>query len=462
VIALEDGSDQLGLVSVADGSLRVLKSGQWRGDTRIFFSPDGRFLGYDLPQGDAGPERDVFVMTVDGAREIPAVVHRGRDIMMGWSLDGKRLLFASDRTGAQSLWSVAFVDGKPQGDPVLIKADIGEAESLGVTRAGALYYGLVPGRPTSSLQIATFDFATGKLLNPRDITQDYLESNSEPNWSPDGKLLAYVSTRGRGWASNALLVIRSAETLQVIRELRPKLRSYNLTGWAPDGQSLLAQGRDSDGRGGAFRIDAQTAAVSSLVLDGIHARLTYPAWSPDGKSLYFSRRLDNDVAFFKREIASGAEKEVIRRPALGAVNLSPDGRYIATGSSEPSTNSRLMLLIPVDGGESRVVMRVPSGVPASELENRRKGQNVSGVVWAPDNRSFLTFKSVEGSNEREMWQVPVDGGAPHKLATTRPLQAFRVQPGGQQIAYAVSDPAPPPTSEIWALENFVTSAIPNK
>jgi hypothetical protein len=43
----KDRTMQLGLISVPDGSFRMLKSVDWRGAARMFFSPNGRWLGYD-------------------------------------------------------------------------------------------------------------------------------------------------------------------------------------------------------------------------------------------------------------------------------------------------------------------------------------------------------------------------------------------------------------------------------
>ena len=71
----------------------------------MFFSPDGRDLAYDLPASDTSHQRDVFVLAVDASREIPVVVHSSNDVVMGWSPDGRQLLFASDRrSGAMGLW----------------------------------------------------------------------------------------------------------------------------------------------------------------------------------------------------------------------------------------------------------------------------------------------------------------------------------------------------------------------
>jgi len=94
-VTRRDRTNQLGLISVADGSLRVLKSPDWRGASRVFFSPDGKQLGYDLPESDTRQQRDVFVISLDGAAEIRAVADRANDIMMGWSPDGRWLAPAS-------------------------------------------------------------------------------------------------------------------------------------------------------------------------------------------------------------------------------------------------------------------------------------------------------------------------------------------------------------------------------
>src|SRR6185437_2490222 len=95
-IGRKDRTTQIGLVSLQDGSLRILKSLDWKGPGRIFLSPDGKYLGYDLPEGAQPDPHDVFVMAIDGSREIPIAPHRGHDRVAGWSPDGKQLLFSSD------------------------------------------------------------------------------------------------------------------------------------------------------------------------------------------------------------------------------------------------------------------------------------------------------------------------------------------------------------------------------
>ena len=138
-VALTDRTAQIGTVTVSDGTFRVLKSVDWRGPSRMFVSPDGRDIAYDLPANENTTERDVFVIAADGSRESPVGSHSSDDAAMGWSPDGTRLLFRSDRSGSEALWAQAFADRKPQGRAELIKPDIGRVSSLGVTRGGALH-----------------------------------------------------------------------------------------------------------------------------------------------------------------------------------------------------------------------------------------------------------------------------------------------------------------------------------
>jgi len=468
---------QIGLISVRDRSLRVLKSVDWRGTGRIFFSPDGKYIGYDLPKPDTNRQHDVFVMSVDGASELPVVTRPSLNFMMGWSPDGKWLLFASNVTGPMSLWALPFGNGKPTGTPELIKRDIGWAEPMGVTASGSLYYGITPLRDEGlSIQVASLDFRTGKLLAaPTDIAPERPESDSQPAWSPDGKYLAYISTRGRVGSANAqnkghslrdrALVIRSAETGRVVRELECKLNSGPpALAWASDGLSLLMPGVDLKGRRGVYRIDTQTGETSSVVLFPTKGRPL--AWSPDGKNLYFRRSVSDgkEIVFVQRDIATGIEKELIRRPFLSTgINLSPDGQYIATAGINPSNNSRIMLLIPTAGGEPRELIRVAAGVNGSDLTNFNNGQALMGATWASDSQGFMTRKLVRGEKPTdELWWVPLDGSAPRKLDLPPSNVAwgsgFSVHPDGHRVAYTINETARPQTSEVWVLENFLPKA----
>ena len=478
VVSRRDRTQQIALVSVPDGSLRVLKSLDWRGASGVFFSPDGKYVGFDLPQNESGSARDVFVLSVDGSREIHAVAHPSNDLMMGWSPDGKWLLFVSDRSGSMDLWGQALSDGKPQGAPERLRANIPVAQHMnpmGITRSGALYYGIGRSQDRYKIQIGEFDFATGKLSHLTDIAQDYLESNVLPVWSPDGRQLVYKSLRGpAGRPTHEVVVIRSMDTGET-RELRPKLSYFGPMMWSPDGRSFLTLGGDLKGRAGIYQIDVQTGNATTLLLDRPGERSFYPIWAPDGKSFYFRRDYSatDDSGYIQVDMATGKETELVRRKVLSQVDLSPDGRYFATRSVDEATNSRTLLLISVAGGEIRELKRYPSGLPPQDLAADHKGVWLMQGAWAPDGRSVLAVSirqpigGVNRENAEELWRFPIDGEVPQKLDFDRSLETWSpasliMHPDGRRVAIQIVETAPRRDSEVWVLENFLPTLAAKK
>ncbi len=152
-------------------------------------------------------------------------------------------------------------------------------------------------------------------------------------------------------------------------------------------------------------------------------------------------------------MAGGEPKELLRRPDLGGVFISPDSKYIAlVGKGEPGKPT---LVIPVAGGEPRELMTAAAPL------------TISMGMWAPDSRSIFLKKSTTGPipEQTEIWRVPVEGGQPVKLdMNVNPDQhiigPFRVSPDGRQIAFIRGETIPL-KNEIWVLENFLSS-IPGK
>lgn len=65
-----DKTAQIGLVAVQDGSLRVLKSIDWRGSSKLFFSPDSKYLN-PVHDGSLRTLEDVVEFYSEGGRPNP-------------------------------------------------------------------------------------------------------------------------------------------------------------------------------------------------------------------------------------------------------------------------------------------------------------------------------------------------------------------------------------------------------
>ncbi len=438
-----DRTGQMGLVSTADGALRVLKSANWRGASNIACSPDGRYLAYDLPASDDSEQREIYVMATDASRETPVVTHPANDRVLGWSPDGKHLLFASNRSGSNGVWALPVADGKSQGEAKLIKADI-DPNALGLTRSGVLYYSVrVSGL---DVYVASADFQAGKLLSPpANVAQQYVGFNNNPKWSPDGKYLAYLSRRGPTENADRMtvLAIRSTETGKV-RELTPNLNFYDRPLWSPDGSFLVVTGTDSKGRWGIHRIDGQSGETTAVVMsDADRHQVTACGWSPDGKILFiwFADLHSKEGVIVAREVRSGQEREIVRRGGLSrGADVTPDGRWLAITTADPDNKTTSLLLLPTAGGEPRELLRV------------RAPQDLGGgVEWSPDGSFLLFAKYYDNRTRRETWRISAEGGTPDKLELNG--WGHRIHPDARRVAFVMGDRFR--MVEVWAMENFL-------
>lgn len=210
---------QLVLVSVADGSLKVI------GSSQVYlaqFSPDGRYIAYarfgKLPSSGL----DIFVLHIADGRETPLVENPGYDGHPMWTPDGRHVLFISSRLGVRlgDLWSIRVTEGRPDGPPELVKESLGIARPMGFSRDGNFYYRTET--EMRDIHVAEVDPQTGKLVSrPEQLIGRYI--NAGPAWSPDGQYLAYYSQRGAasGGEGALTIVIRSTKTGEE-RVLSPK------------------------------------------------------------------------------------------------------------------------------------------------------------------------------------------------------------------------------------------------
>lgn len=345
-IESKGGPYNLGLFSITDGSMRVFKTYQSRSWGTIRFSPDGRYIAYDLRQKDDPAQRDIFLISVDDGREIPLIEHPADDSLLGWAPDGKRLVFASDRTGLMGVWVINLVDGQREGVPKLLKTQMGKFTPLGMDRDGSYYFGLDSGAK-QSFYTATLDPETGKVLKPPvEVVKPSDGTINMPEWSPDGKQLAYlVCDKDR---DRRRLVIHSLAT-GASREIvpKPQFKSFNIGSlrWSPDGRFLLGWGQ-LEKEWAVLQIDVHSGEVSSIKEGGFWG----PKWSPNGKAIYF---------------AGPARRH--QRP-----DVLPKRSGNRQGDRDVRTAAGLLLLDALPGRQANRVRRFRGGCHQSDTCHRRR------------------------------------------------------------------------------------------
>lgn len=447
-LSRKDRTNQIALISVEDASVRILKSMDWRGVQKMSLSPDGRYIVYDFPPKEDAQERDIYLLATDGSREVRLTEHRANDLFPIWTPDGKSVLFASDRTGTLGLYAIKVAEGKPQGSQELVKSDIGRALPMGITRNGSFYYGVQS--ELRDIYFAEIDIHQRKLITtPRPLSesQRLISGNFSPDWSPDGKYLAYLLHLGAlpGEIGPQHLAIRSVETGEE-RVFSPKLSYMSRPRWAPNGRSIFVTGKDLKSRQGLYKIDAQTGEISVIV----HSEPgTYAQWvecSPDGRTIFYNEGNPKGNRLVKRDIETGQETELLRG-TVRDIAVSPDGRQLLLNFSYPKAPQSLWLMSTA-GGEPREVLRA------------KEGENIvgfRGFAWTQDGKSALYIKKTNNDPKDEtfeLWQISVDGGEPQSLGLKMSsLRQVRLHPDGKRIVFVAGQPK----GEVWVMENFLPS-----
>ncbi len=452
-----DNTSQIALMSAADGFVKVLKSLDWRYPDNLRFSPDDRYLAYDLPPDSENPHRDIYLLATDGSREIPLVKHPADDAVLDWSPQGETLLFESDRTGTNGAWMVQFDGGQPQGFPELVQRDLGETVfPLGFARKGEFYYGVASS--TREAYTARLDLEKGEAVEPPSpVSQKFIGSNAAPEWSPDGKSLAYIHLKDSNPWLPATIVIRSLTTGEE-RQLYPELKRLMNKGpgqrlalrWSSDGKKLLVVGADRKNRHGLFLIDVETGETTPAVLAdaGGHA-VRYGRWSADGNALFFVRGPGHqqEPRIVKRSLETGAEEVLYRSDfQLFDLAVSPNGEWLAFSEwnreGEAGKETQDVKVIPSQGGEARLLFQVPLG------------EKLLVVGWTPQGGEVLFIRNPQNARKPAayLWAVAAQGGEPRKLELgMNVLDNIRFHPDGRQVAFDSGQSR----AEIWVLKNFL-------
>lgn len=450
----EIGSPELGLVSVEDGSVHPLKTihGIDPYPIEAQFSPDGRYIVYDFPQEQNSRKTDISLISSDGEHEIALIEHPADDRLLGWSPDGKSILFVSDRTGTWDAWIIQVSEGRPIGNPHLIRREIGLIGSLGFTQDGSFYYS-TPGL-FSDIYSASIDPETGKIVNPpKKNPLPYEGQNIRPDLSPDGKHLVYISLRGPA-GRKSVLCIYSLESGEV-RELSPKaeFRYFSYPRWTPDGCSILLRADHLKEGKGIYKVNSQTGETTLLIQKKDEA----PAWSPvvslDGRSVFYIRETSKEFyQIMKRNLETGKEKEFYRTPPHdnNIIALSPDGQRLALMMREEE-DMRVLKVFQITGGEPIELHRFWQG-----------GRHIIDIDWSPDGR-YIYFEKRRHDPESEnwmLWRISSEGGEAQNLGLAmHSFTQISIHPDGKRITFASSSMHEKVGAAVWLMENFLNTVL---
>jgi Tol biopolymer transport system component len=361
------------------------------------FSPDGQWLVFS---GEMSGNRDIYLQSVGGQNAIDLTPDSPvADDQPAFSPDGERIAFRSERDGGG-----IFVMGR-----------------------------------------------TGE--GPRRVTR----RGFRPSWNPDGTQIAFATenvdlnpqnsnNRGELWVAD----VESGETRRVTE------MDASMPAWSPRGQRIAFFNRlDQTAGGHVWTVPAGGGEAVRATEGG--GRDWSPAWSPDGRYLWFVSDRGGSMNLWRERIdeESGrvlGEPEAVTAPgtSLAHVTLAPDGRHIAYSSVLVTSNVQRSAFDPVAGR-----MR---GDPEWLTRGSRRWANPAP---SPDGRDVVFYSLVEP--EGDLYMMPADGSAPPRQLTRDasdrvprwspdgkwiavfsdrrgPLQVWKIHPDGSGLTQVTDEP----------------------
>lgn len=431
---------QIAVLSTKDNTVHPIEK-KLEGDSACV-SPDGRYIAYGIRQGENNPDRDIYVFSIEDNREMPLIEHPANEEILGWSPDGRWVLFRSNRLGSRDAWIVSIIDGKTQGNPILIKRGV-EGSAMGFDKDGSFYF--MSSKDMEDIYIASLNPETGVIQNPpKKMDLPTEGSNDFPAYSPDGKKLAYYRGLGGRFEYRSALHIRSLESG------KEKAFSLNMKAlyprWSPDGRTILVSGIIESRLTGIFRIDVQTGDVKPVLMPNSSKKEEYrfSEWNPDGKSFFCiqgEKGKSNDL-ICHYDLETEKIKNIHQTThSYANISLSPDGRWLVFIGRE---KERELKIIPAEGGVPRILCKF-----------NQKGGAPIALAWTPDSQYILFFKKTDVLGQETLCRIPVNGGELQEigLSMVDPDEP-QVHPNGHKIVFS-SQGFSLPYPEYWVMENFL-------
>lgn len=397
---------------------RVLKyetnEGTW---LSLDVSPDGKTIVFDMLG-------DLYTLPISGGTATRITDGLALDSNPRFSPDGKSIVFASDRSGSNNVWTLNLASKEAQ---QITKDKKGELQSADWSPDGD-YIAVSKGNRNLKLFLYHKDGGGGTQLikTPANL------KTVEPAFSPDNKYI-YYSTRNGGWNYNARLP-------------QYQLARYDLE----TGQSARVTSRygsaftatlSNDGKWLVYgsRYEEKTGLVIRDLSSGDERWLAYPvqrdeqeskaafgvlpamSFTPDSKEVVASYggkiyRIPVDASDAK-EVPFTVNVELAIGPRLEfKYPISDDKQLFANQirNAKPSPDGKQLVFNALN---KLYVMKLPNGKP-----KRLTKMNIIETQpnWSPNGKEivYTTWSEADGGH---LYKVAARGGNPQKLTTESAL-----------------------------------------
>jgi tricorn protease len=411
-------------------------------------SPDGKWIAFTATYDGA---QAVYLMPVEGGAPLRLTYNPGGAQVVAWTPDGTEVVFRSmfeNVVGRDpNLYAVSTRGGAPQRLPLdrgVLISYIPEQHKFLYCRRGNEEYYWKRYKGGQYQDIWLYD-AVAKTYTP---VTDYVGKNSYPMWA--GGLMYFVSDRTNGIANLYTQKLGAKEAAPVT-----KYADFDVMMPATDGRSIVyvqdgrihvldvPSGKDEriavtvpsdrwalrdrtinprdyvhtahladdgqtvvlEARGDVFRVPTGPGPAENLSSTP-GTRETYPALSPDGKTIAFFSDKTGEYQLYTQPAAGGDWTPVTSDLDRTVYKLawSPDGKKILFGNKDYS-------IFWVDVAAKKLV-KVDS---SNQMKNDEFTWEIADYVWSPDSK-WIAYSFVQANRNSQIFLYNIETG--QKAAAT--------------------------------------------
>ncbi|MCI0465090.1 MAG: S41 family peptidase [Gemmataceae bacterium] len=408
---------------------------------------------------------NIWKVNEEGGDPVQVTKHKsGALFFPSMSADGKVIVYEENF----GLWKLDVATGESREVKINIESDDQDntLETVVINGEADSYYLSPSGkRAVVSVRGELFTIATDKG-DIRRLTRTPSVREVQPQWSPDGKGIAFVSDK------------TGKEEVWLCDERGDKMKQIS-TGdsqkgqlrWSPSSKSLLYTATDNK----LYRYDLDTGKMSVVVTSEVAAfgesSVGNPQWSPDGKWISYSKadrtllphtyiisaeggpeRRVTDSKSYSDALAlwTADGKRLVYLAGLDVGNIGGRGQSIAqiysvslvreTADSQKGIDSEEEAQKAASTGPAGKIGKTPDGklvliVPKVEVRidfktiGRRARQltrtedSITSLTLSPDGKTvaFATSGIEGGRRVQSLWTLSVEGGQPKRVAQATPL-----------------------------------------